>query len=169
MDIIDRLKGALFGFAIGDAMGATTEFMDEDEIKFRYGKVEDIVGGGWLNLKAGEITDDTQMSICVMKVLMKNDFSNFKSDLADEFCDWLNQEPDDVGNQCYKAIKFYEKNGRKGKVPSGLPGTGGRTSDPAGGLRDPYAGRGGHEHGRRGRHGRIPPRRRLRAPGGEKI
>lgn len=112
MDIIDRLKGALFGFAIGDAMGATTEFMDEDEIKFRYGEVQDIIGGGWLNLEPGQITDDTQMSICLMKVLMKNDFSNFKSDLADEFCDWLNQEPDDVGNQCYRAIKFYENKGR---------------------------------------------------------
>lgn len=51
MDIIDRLKGALFGFAIGDAMGATTEFMDEDEIKFRYGKVEDIIGGGVVKFK----------------------------------------------------------------------------------------------------------------------
>ena len=30
------------------------------------------------------------------------------------------------------CAQFYEKNGRKGKVPSGLPGTGGRTSDPAG-------------------------------------
>ena len=37
-NIKDRLKGSLYGFAIGDAMGATTEFMSEDEIKSEYGK-----------------------------------------------------------------------------------------------------------------------------------
>ena len=71
-NIKNRLKGSLYGFAIGDAMGATTEFMSEDEIKSEYGKLTDIVGGGWLDLIAGEVTDDTQMSICVMEVLMKN-------------------------------------------------------------------------------------------------
>lgn len=47
-NIKDRLKGSLYGFAIGDAMGATTEFMSEDEIKSEYGKLTEIVGGGWL-------------------------------------------------------------------------------------------------------------------------
>lgn len=32
-NIKDRLKGSLYGFAIGDAMGATTEFMSATEIK----------------------------------------------------------------------------------------------------------------------------------------
>ena len=49
-NIKNRLKGALYGFAIGDAMGATTEFMSEDKIKSEYGKLTDIVGGGWLDL-----------------------------------------------------------------------------------------------------------------------
>lgn len=47
-NIKNMLKGALYGFAIGDAMGATTEFMSEDEIKSEYGKLTEIVGGGWL-------------------------------------------------------------------------------------------------------------------------
>ena len=38
-NIKNRLKGALYGFAIGDAMGATTEFMSEAEIKRNYGKL----------------------------------------------------------------------------------------------------------------------------------
>ena len=42
-NIKNRLKGALYGFAIGDAMGATTEFMSEAEIKRDYGKLIDIV------------------------------------------------------------------------------------------------------------------------------
>ena len=41
-----RVRGTLYGFAIGDAMGATTEFMRKKEIQRRYGKVDDILGGG---------------------------------------------------------------------------------------------------------------------------
>ena len=57
----DGILGALYGFAIGDAMGATTEFMDEHQIKAKYGQVDNIVGGGWLKLEAGQVTDDTQI------------------------------------------------------------------------------------------------------------
>ena len=67
-----KIAGAVFGFAIGDAMGATTEFMTDSQIKNKYGQVTEIVGGGWLNLKAGQVTDDTQMTICVMDALMGN-------------------------------------------------------------------------------------------------
>lgn len=55
----DKVRGSLFGFAIGDAMGATTEFMSTKSIKLKYGMVDQIIGGGWLNLKAGKVTDDT--------------------------------------------------------------------------------------------------------------
>ncbi|MDU7926137.1 MAG: ADP-ribosylglycohydrolase family protein, partial [Finegoldia magna] len=61
-DYKDRIKGALYAFAIGDSMGATTEFMTEEEITAKYGRITDIVGGGCLDLKAGECTDDTDMS-----------------------------------------------------------------------------------------------------------
>ena len=110
-NIKDRLKGSLYGFAIGDAMGATTEFMTEAEIKSEYGELTDIVGGGWLDLMAGEVTDDTQMSICVMEVLMKNDFKNFKKDMADSFVAWYDTNPKDIGNQCRRAIAFYDETG----------------------------------------------------------
>ena len=40
-----KIKGALYGFAIGDAMGATTEFMTEASIKAQHGKVKNIIGG----------------------------------------------------------------------------------------------------------------------------
>lgn len=61
--MLNKIKGALFGFAIGDALGATTEFLTKDEIKQKYGLVKEIVGGGWLNLARGETTDDTDMTL----------------------------------------------------------------------------------------------------------
>ena len=43
--IVDRARAALFGVAVGDALGATTEFMTPAEIRDRYGVLREIVGG----------------------------------------------------------------------------------------------------------------------------
>ena len=113
-----KIKGALYGFAIGDAMGATTEFMDEPQIKSKYGEVRDIIGGGWLNLKPGEVTDDTQMMMCVCEAIeygfgpVRNwnyHEHNSKGDaMLDRCCanfvDWYNTNPKDIGNCCRKVI-----------------------------------------------------------------
>lgn len=113
----NKIAGAIYGFAIGDAMGATTEFMTEEQIKRKFGKVTDIIGGGWLNLKAGEVTDDTQMTMCVMNALMRTLNENdpmgysFMIECRKEFIKWYESGPDDVGGQCSRAIN-YMKNGQ---------------------------------------------------------
>lgn len=104
--IRDSIRGALYGFAIGDAMGATTEFMSPVEIRAKYGTVEDIIGGGWLDLKPGEVTDDTQMSICVMNALMcSTNELEFIGAVRNGFIDWYRSNPPDVGNQCRIGIE----------------------------------------------------------------
>lgn len=111
--IENYIKGAFVGFAIGDAMGATTEFMNKKSIKVKYGEVTDIIGGGWLNLIAGEVTDDTQMMICVADALIKSkgDFNIFIKNCCDNFVNWYNSAPIDIGNQCLQVIsKFSNKN-----------------------------------------------------------
>lgn len=49
---LDRAMGAYLGFACGDALGATVEFMTPKQIQKRYGVHQDIIGGGWLGLEA---------------------------------------------------------------------------------------------------------------------
>lgn len=105
-DVKDKIKGAVYGFIIGDAMGATVEFMTEGEIGMRYGQLRTIKGGGWLNLKPGEVTDDTQMTLCVMDALMKStDPSDFGKYCVENFIDWFDSKPKDVGGACARAIK----------------------------------------------------------------
>lgn len=99
----DKIAGAIYGFAIGDAMGATTEFMNHEQIKKQYGQVTDIIGGGWLNLKAGKVTDDTQMTICVMDALMGN-IKLFEECCMGNFIEWYRMGPKDVGGQCSRGI-----------------------------------------------------------------
>ena len=108
----NKIAGAIYGFAIGDAMGATTEFMSEEQIKHSFGKVTDIIGGGWLNLKPGEVTDDTQMTMCVMNALMSTSDEEdpfgfeFAKACRKEFIEWYRTKPKDVGGQCSRAINY---------------------------------------------------------------
>lgn len=62
-EVHERALGAYLGFAVGDALGATVEFMMPAEIQHAYGMHRDMIGGGWLKLKPGQVTDDTQMSL----------------------------------------------------------------------------------------------------------
>lgn len=109
----DRIRGALYAHAIGDAMGATTEFMSADEIKIKYGRVDDLIGGGWLDLNVGETTDDTAMTIGVIDALMGGFKSadEFKKACADNFLAWFETGPKDVGNQCRLALVKYKMTG----------------------------------------------------------
>lgn len=103
----NKIAGAVYGFAIGDAMGATTEFMTEGQIKATFGKVTDIVGGGWLGLKPGDVTDDTQMTMCVMDAMIASggEINAFKKFCIDNFIEWYKSNPPDVGGQCARGIQ----------------------------------------------------------------
>ena len=110
----DRIAGALYGFAIGDAMGATTEFMSQDQIKQQFGVVKDIIGGGWLHIKAGSVTDDTEMMLCVCRALatvlepvkdLNDAFGyNFMKECRHQFIEWMGSKPIDIGAQCAQSI-----------------------------------------------------------------
>ena len=108
----NKILGALYGFAIGDAMGATTEFMTKEQIKEKYGVVNDLIGGGWLNLNPGKVTDDTQMMLCVADALMRSpdDLQLFKKICMKNFLGWYETEPVDIGHRCMKSIEYYIHN-----------------------------------------------------------
>src|ERR1035437_167778 len=69
--LFDKALGAYLGFAIGDALGATVEFMRPREIALQYGVHRDIIGGGWLKLARGQVTDDTPMSLALGRALLQ--------------------------------------------------------------------------------------------------
>ncbi|HBT88983.1 ADP-ribosyl-[dinitrogen reductase] hydrolase [Desulfobacter sp.] len=104
--IVGRAKGAFVGLAIGDALGATTEFMTPQEIKLQYGVHKQIIGKGWLYLKAGQVTDDTQMSICIGRAIRDSQGWNLTA-VADEFANWVKGRPIDVGSTCARGIRNY--------------------------------------------------------------
>jgi ADP-ribosyl-[dinitrogen reductase] hydrolase len=114
-DVHQRAYAALLGAAIGDALGATTEFMMPEEIKQNHGVLRDIVGGGWLRLPAGQVTDDTQMALCVARSMVESGWS--LTDIADRFAAWLRSRPVDVGNTCRRGIRRYMLHGTVSGAP----------------------------------------------------
>ncbi len=109
----EKVKGTLYGLAIGDAMGATTEFQPQSYIKKKYKKRTDIIGKGWLNLYPGEVTDPTEMAFCICDALEKTAHYRGRSNYADKFLtqccqtfvNWLASHPVDAENCCKHAIK----------------------------------------------------------------
>ena len=105
-EILSRVKAAFIGLAVGDALGAPVEFLTAHEIKAKYGRLEEIVGGGWLRLKAGQVTDDTEMSLCVARAIVAAGGWDLQG-IAGRFAAWLKTKPIDVGDTCRKGIRNY--------------------------------------------------------------
>jgi ADP-ribosyl-[dinitrogen reductase] hydrolase len=108
-DVSDRARAAMLGLAIGDALGATVEFLTRSEIRAQYGVLREIQGGGWLHLRPGEVTDDTQMSLCIARSIDEVGWS--PADIAERFATWLRSRPPDVGNTCRRGIRRYLQTG----------------------------------------------------------
>ncbi|MHB1188992.1 ADP-ribosyl-[dinitrogen reductase] hydrolase [Thiobacillus sp.] len=116
-EVHERALGAYLGFAVGDALGATVEFMMPAEIQHAYGMHRDIIGGGWLKLKPGQITDDTQMSLALGQAILASGGWNAVA-AADAFVGWLKSKPLDVGNTCRRGIQRYMVEGTLAGEPS---------------------------------------------------
>jgi ADP-ribosyl-[dinitrogen reductase] hydrolase len=104
-DIASRARAAFLGFAVGDALGAPVEFMTPGEIKVKYGTLRELVGGGWLRLKPGNVTDDTEMSLCVARAIVDSGWS--VRAIAENFAAWLKSKPVDVGDTCRRGIRNF--------------------------------------------------------------
>ncbi|MBI5271372.1 MAG: ADP-ribosyl-[dinitrogen reductase] hydrolase [Burkholderiales bacterium] len=108
--LFDRALGAYLGLAIGDALGATVEFMTPREIAARHGVHREIVGGGWLQLAPGQVTDDTTMSLALGAALLRGEALGRPFDtqlIADAFVAWWRGRPVDCGHTCRRGIQRY--------------------------------------------------------------
>jgi ADP-ribosyl-[dinitrogen reductase] hydrolase len=114
---VRRATASLLGLAVGDALGATTEFMNPEDIRKRYGVHERIRGGGWLNLPPGSVTDDTEMARCVTRAILGKGGWDLAT-IAEEFARWLTGNPVDVGATCRRGIRDYIEKGQLTTPPN---------------------------------------------------
>ena len=115
--LLDRALGSFLGLAIGDALGATVEFMTAREIAARYQVHREIIGGGWLRLKPGRVTDDTEMALALGSALIASNGWNLRA-IADAFVAWMRGGPVDIGNACRRGLSQYISSGTLGVPPA---------------------------------------------------
>ena len=82
MNASERVRGCLFGLAIGDALGAAVEFMPPGTFPI----VTDFRGGGPHFLHPGEWTDDTSMALALADSLAERGWD--PEDQALRYCSW---------------------------------------------------------------------------------
>ena len=109
LDFKNRALGAYLGLAVGDALGAPIEFLTKREIAHRGGHTE-MTGGGWLKLKPGQITDDTEMSLYLGRAWLEAGGWNANT-AATQLAEWLKHYPIDVGNTCRRGIRRFMLDG----------------------------------------------------------
>lgn len=134
-ELFDKALGAYLGLAIGDALGATVEFMRPREIAAQYGVHREIIGGGWLKLARGQVTDDTTMSLALGAALLQGGEHTLPShasgddtlvrSIGDAFVQWLRGKPVDCGNTCRRGIlRFLHEGTLAGPYNPGDAGNG---------------------------------------------
>jgi len=111
----DIIAGALYGVAIGDALGAPLEFMSTDEITQKHGYVTEMIGGGWLSVAPGETTDDTAMTLAVAEGILENRDDPIAA-VGERFIKWAQSGPKDIGTTCSQSIHQAAVAGRTNRT-----------------------------------------------------
>ena len=116
----DKIKGVLFGQAIGDALGLGTEFMTKQEVNRFYPNdltdyaqiIQDHHRKRWMK---GDWTDDTEMMLCIANAIIKDKDIKL-STIAQNFKEWFNGNPLGIGSNTFKVLSFkdYTNNPQKG-------------------------------------------------------
>ncbi len=94
MEMLTRARGALYGLAIGDALGMPTQMLSRAEIVRRWGPLlrgfepappgHPIAGG----MPAGAVTDDTEQAVLLARLLIKGRGTIDPHELAAALTEW---------------------------------------------------------------------------------
>ena len=110
--LFDRIKGTIYGQAIGDALGLGTEGMTDEDMAWKYPNgishysdiFQDRHRKRW---KIGDWTDDTDMMLCIANAVIKDKGVNYTS-IAQNFKEWADGEPMGIGETTYKVLSFSD-------------------------------------------------------------
>lgn len=106
------MLGCLFGAYIGDALGSYCEFQGKARCTDKANLMIKMPGGGPFELKAGQVTDDSEMGLHMLKGLLHYDRKTelgpqipvLLTFIGKEYIQWVENIPFDIGLTCRAAI-----------------------------------------------------------------
>ena len=102
----DRFRGTLLGLAAGEALGTPAEFLTAEQVVEKYGVIAEMIGGGVYDVAPGEITDATEMMLCLATSLADN--GGFEpEDIMARYAAWLDSQPRHVSLTVRAALISY--------------------------------------------------------------
>ena len=113
-----KLRDAVYGLAIGDALGVPFEFSGRGSFE-----CTKMVGYGFWDQPAGTWSDDTSMTIATAKSLKDNGGKILTHDMFDNFMQWADSEDFNCNGEC------FDIGGATGAaLRTGIPQTGERSN-----------------------------------------
>ncbi|CAI2371639.1 unnamed protein product [Moneuplotes crassus] len=93
----DRAKGCIVGALCGDAAGAVLEFYEGKITKALCSKAIRMPGGGVFNVGPGQVTDDGELTMCLLHALVNGKGKFKETEVAKYYAEWYKSEPFDCG------------------------------------------------------------------------
>ena len=89
----DKIAGALYGMALGDAMGMPAELWGRKRVKAFFGRIEGFLDGPAendvaFNYKKGQFTDDTGQALVLLDSIESTDYEPDTRDIALRMLAW---------------------------------------------------------------------------------
>ena len=111
----ERALGCIAGAFIGDSIGSYLEFNCHPSDKI-VDEAMTMSGGGTFNLVPGQVTDDSELALCLAQGLISGNGYLHLDHIAAKYRDWIQSYPFDVGNTIGTALyPVYEINKKVGK------------------------------------------------------
>ena len=115
----ERFLGTIFGQAVGDALGLSTEFMSKQEVdRFYPNGIEDysqiVLDDHRRRWQRGDWTDDTDMMLCILDSFVACQKVDIL-DIARRFKEWMMNGGMGIGRHTYNvmALSDYTSNPQK--------------------------------------------------------
>ncbi len=126
MDLRDKIAGALYGMALGDAMGMPAELWGRDRArKFFGGKITELIDGPdendvAFNYDKGQFTDDTGQALVLLDSISTTDYKPDAQDIAKRMLEWADKENAFENNILGPTSKLALADFRDGKDASAI-------------------------------------------------
>jgi len=101
---LNKAEGCLIGMCVGDALGAIVEFENPADIQRKYPKgVREFGDPGVWKLAPGQITDDSEMALAMIRSVLKNGTYKTK-EVKRSYIEWRNTAPFGIGGTINKSL-----------------------------------------------------------------